>query len=213
MNVGTIGSSLGLGLEFEPGRDRRGKVLVGRDGEPLSYQMPAGLGHYIVAPNRAVYGRYTMILFLSRLSALWQARCPHPFGLGDIGNADLSAVSSHADHAGGLSVDIYVMHKDGIQRSGFATNKTYVGAPTYDPDATIRLLLAIDRLRNEFPIKWWYFNEDKKKHPELQPLNFTRHVNHDDHVHIHLEDSHRAPRPSDRRWTLESNWALGRGRL
>lgn len=210
MNPGLSDGQLGgRGDEFEPGRNRRGKILLGRDGEPISYRMPEGAeGHYIVAPNGAVYGRYTLILFLTQLSQAWAAKSEHPFGLGDMGNADLSAVPSHADHAGGLSVDIYVMHKNGVRRSGLKTNKTYIGAETYDDQATVQLLVTINSLQGRFPFKWWYFNENKKKYPELQGMSFTKHVNHEDHVHINLADSRMAPKASDRRWTMEDTLRL-----
>jgi len=210
MNPGLLDNQLARGRdEFEPGKDRRGKILLDRDGEPISYRMPEGAeGHYIVAPNRAVYGRYTLILFLTELSKAWAVKSKNPFGLGDMGNADLSAVPSHADHAGGLSVDIYVMHKGGVRRSGFVTNKTYIGAETYDHVATNQLLVTIDALRGRFPFKWWYFNEDKKKYPELQAMGFTKHVNHEDHVHINLADSRMAPKGSERRWTMEDTLRL-----
>lgn len=216
MNPGLMDNQLARGRdEFEPGRDRRGRVLIGRDGQPISYRMPIGAevpgsedGHYIVAPNGAIYGRYTLILFLTELSKAWAVKSKNPFGLGDMGNADLSAVPSHADHAGGLSVDIYVMHKGGVRRSGFVTNKTYVGAKTYDDEATNKLLVTIDTLQGRFPFKWWYFNENKKKYPELQAMGFTKHDNHDDHVHINLADSRIAPKVSENRWTMEDNLRL-----
>lgn len=168
-------------------------------GRPLSYQMPEGLGHYFATPNNARWGRLPLILFLTRLSARWALLEPgRPFGLGDLGYEDLRPVPSHKSHGGGLSADLYVIHAQGLRRSGGGATKPVnlaaYGHPSYDAARTLRLAREVARVRSEgYAFTRWYFNDPtvQQAFPSIRTdTQDRRSRQHDDHMHLQLQDRH-----------------------
>lgn len=150
--------------------------------------MPDGPGHYFGrAQVGRLWGQLSLILFLTRLSILWSIREPnHPFGLGDLAEEDGAPISDHESHRTGVAADIYVIRKDGKQRSMHQYMTTWQD-PAYDLERNTQLARLISTLRVQFPMIQFLYNDPqvRKAVPGIQPKG-----GHDEHMHVLLHGEH-----------------------
>jgi len=165
------------------------------------WQMPEYPSHYFGRSRKNQWGHPAMILFLTELTLVWNRRggFMHPFGIGDISFENGGAPPTHFSHTGGACVDIFILHRQRLQRreaqnaitwnDDYNRRKHKSDLPLYDRENTHYLIeIAMRLLKDRYQVVWGQFFYNDPDVLKRWPGRIWKKDNpsHDDHVHIQL---------------------------
>lgn len=159
---------------------------------PVFYKMPTGPGHYFgrLAVGR-LYGQKFLIAFLMELSKQWGAKHrEHRFGIGDIAAEDGSPLPDHVSHTTGAAVDLFIIHKEGVQRNDKANMITYDQTDVYDFTRTTELAQMIAIKAQQFRLQQYLYNDPKVQKAVQSSPPIQTFVKHDEHIHLLFNGKH-----------------------
>lgn len=155
------------------------------------YQVPDWLGFYAARPREHQYANLPMLTFLAELTLNWNG---WPIGLGDISLENATAPPTHHTHIHGSCVDLYIFHKQNLQRSGHNTNAVTMRddkETKYDQARTIKLAKTIRQVveRCGFKVVQFLYDDPAVK-SVWHKITQSRARPHHDHFHIQLHEDY-----------------------
>lgn len=167
------------GVPIQP-RDQLGRFMLPQAPEQAGYYVYGNVKGVPDTGPLAQYAHHHLMSLIFWVEREWQAVDDRKFGVGNISVAN-GVKYDHRTHMKGIEMDIRPVRKDWLVGQAARCSRF---DKVYDREATIKLV----ELFLMYPtVKLVYFNDDKVQQACGPGLVLSM-IDHDDHLHIEIEE-------------------------